>query len=262
MDIFSFNPETIISFWLTAMRISLVVFLLPFFGGAYLPVPIKAALCLVLSVGLWPYLSFEAHHLPEHPFQIFVMIGGELVLGLILGLKVRFLIAAIQTGGEVIGFQMGFRMVSVVDPVTGTQEAVTAQFLYMLTMMTFLAINGHLYMLMGLTQSFNLIPPGGLFISPELVNQILHYSSQIFVLAVKIAAPILAAIFLINLGLAFMARMAPQMNVLLLGFPIKTAVGFLFLGTVFQLITYHVQDFINTLGGNMHNLLRAAGMGG
>ncbi|EFI35955.1 flagellar biosynthetic protein FliR [Desulfonatronospira thiodismutans ASO3-1] len=258
MDIFNFNPETVFSFWLTFFRVSLVVFLLPFFGGEAMPVPIKAALCIVLSLALWPHLSFDAQYFPEHPAQIAVMIMGELVLGLILGLIVHFLFAAIQTGGDLIAFQMGFKMMNVVDPLTGLQESITTQFLYMCSMLVFLSINGHLYMLMGLTQSFDLIPPGGLFITPELINQIIYYSSQIFVLAFKIASPIIATVFLVNLGLAFMARTAPQMNVLLLGFPIKIAVGLLFLSLVFQLISLYVSGFISDLGGTMYNLLRAA----
>ncbi|WP_291323362.1 flagellar biosynthetic protein FliR [Desulfonatronospira sp.] len=258
MDLFIFNPETVLSFWLTFFRISLVVFLLPFFGGEGIPLPIKAALCIVLTLGLWPHLSFEAHHFPEHPAQIALMIFGELVLGLILGLIVHFLFAAIQTGGDLIAFQMGFKMMNIVDPLTGQQESITTQFLYMCSMLVFLSINGHLYLLMGLTQSFDLIPPGGLFITPELVNQIIYYSSQIFVLAFKIASPVIATVFLVNLGLAFMARTAPQMNVLLLGFPIKICVGLLFLGMVFQLISMFMTGYISNLGGNMYNLLRAA----
>ncbi|WP_045212063.1 flagellar biosynthetic protein FliR [Desulfonatronovibrio magnus] len=256
MELFNFDPETIMSFLLTTIRISLVVFLLPFFGGEAIPTTIKAALCLVMSLGLWPYLAFEGTYVPAHPFQIVIWIFGELMLGLILGLMVRFLIAAIQTGGQIIGFQMGFAMVNVVDPITGVSEAVTAHFLYMTSMLTFLALNGHLYMLRGLTHSFELVPPGGIFISPELVNHVIQLSGQIFVLALKIASPIIATIFLVNLGLALISRAAPQMNVLLLGFPLKIAVGFLFLGLVFELTTIYVSQFITSLGENLYYLLQ------
>ncbi|WP_028574804.1 flagellar biosynthetic protein FliR [Desulfonatronovibrio hydrogenovorans] len=257
MDLYNFNPETILSFILTLFRISLVVFLLPFLGGEAIPRIIKAALCIVLSLGLWPYLAFEGSYMPDHPIQIAIWLFGELLLGLVLGMVVRFLIAAIQTGGQIIGFQMGFAMVNVVDPITGVSEAVTAHFLYMTSMLTFLALNGHLYMLRGLTQSFELVPPGGLLITPELVNQVLFFSGQIFVLAVKIAAPIITAVFLVNLGLAFISRAAPQMNVLLIGFPLKIAIGFLFLGMVFEIMSIYVAEFITTLGANLYNLLKA-----
>ncbi|MFO7727240.1 MAG: flagellar biosynthetic protein FliR, partial [Desulfonatronovibrio sp.] len=151
----------------------------------------------------------------------------------------------------------GFAMVNVVDPITGVSEAVTAHFLYMTAMLTFLALNGHLYLLMGLAQSFELVPPGTLLISPELVNQIIYLSGQIFVLAVKIAAPIITAVFLVNLGLALISRAAPQMNVLLIGFPMKIAIGFLFLGLVFEILSLHIAEFIPGLSGSFYNLFKA-----
>ncbi len=257
MELYNYNPETILSFMLTLFRISLVVFLLPFFGGQAIPTTVKAAFCIVLSLGLWPHLSFEGTYLPQHPFQIVVWLFGEILLGLVMGLTVRFLIAGIQTGGQIIGFQMGFAMVNVVDPITGVSEAVTAHFLYMTAMLTFLALNGHLYLLDGLAQSFELVPPGTLLISPELVNQIIYLSGQIFVLAVKIAAPIITAVFLVNLGLALISRAAPQMNVLLIGFPMKIAIGFLFLGLVFEILSLHIAEFIPGLSGSFYNLFKA-----
>lgn len=261
MELYNFSPETVLSFMLTLFRISLVVFILPFFGGETIPMTVKAALCIVLSLGLWPHLSFEGSYVPDHPFQIAVWLFGELLLGLVLGLVVRFLIAAIQTGGQIIGFQMGFAMVNVVDPITGVSEAVTAHFLYMTSMLTFLALNGHLYLLHGLTQSFELVPPGALLATPELTSQVIYFSGQIFVLAIKIAAPIITVVFLVNLGLALISRAAPQMNVLLIGFPLKIAVGFLFLGMVFDIMSIYVAEFINTLGANLYHLLRAGTVG-
>ncbi|WP_457571049.1 flagellar biosynthetic protein FliR [Desulfovulcanus sp.] len=257
MDLFNFDPPTILSFFLTLFRISLVLFLLPFFGGESLPKPVKAVVCLVLTLGLWPGLSFPADYFPAHPLGIVVMLLGELILGLVLGLFVRFLFAAIQTGGQLIGFQMGFAMINVIDPISGISEAVTAHFLYMTSLLIFLSLNGHLFLLKGLAQSFELVPPGGLLITPQLVNQIFLFSGQIFVLAIKIAAPVMTAIFLVDLALALISRAAPQMNVLFVGFPIKIGVGFLFLGLLFKIMTEYMSDFVLNLGMYFEQLLRA-----
>jgi flagellar biosynthesis protein FliR len=257
MDLFAFDPNVIFSFFLTLFRISLLVFLLPFFGGENAPVPVKAALCMVLALGLWPHLSFAADSFPAHPFTIALMILGELLLGLVLGLVVRILFAAIQTGGQLVGFQMGFAMVNVVDPSTGVSQAVTAHFLYMTSLLTFLSLNGHLYLLHALTGSFTLVPPGGLLITPALSDQLLRFSSQIFVLAIKIASPVMIALFLVDLSLALVAKAAPQMNVIFVGFPLKIAVGFLFLGTMFTIMALYVQDFIIQLGPMFDGIMRS-----
>ena len=259
MDLFQLDPTQMLSFLLTLLRISLVVFLLPFFGGQGIPNLVKAALTLILTLGFWPHLSFPGAAMPAHPLNMALMVLGELILGLVLGLLVHIIFAAVQTAGQVIGFQMGFAMMNVVDPMTGVSEAITAQFLYMITLLLFLSMNGHLYMLKGFSHSFELVPPGGLLITPGLVDQVVTFSRQIFVLAVKIAAPVMAAVFLVDLALALIGRAAPQMNVLFVGFPLKIAVGFLFISLVFSLLARFMEQFVRTIVPLYNGVLRAAG---
>ncbi|CCH47425.1 flagellar biosynthetic protein FliR [Pseudodesulfovibrio piezophilus] len=247
MDIFGFNPSDLLSFFLTVFRLSIVLFLLPFFGGNSIPTLLKATLVLVLSIALWPQLSFPGTLFPKSIVDITIMILGEIILGLILGLLVNFLFAAVQLGGQIIGFQMGFAMVNVVDPITGVSNAVTAHFLYMCTMLTFLVLNGHLLLIKAVGMSFEYIPPGGLLITPGLANHIFEFSNLMFVLAIRIAAPVMAALFLIDLSLALISRAAPQMHVLVLGFPIKISIGFFFLGFLFSLMSVYVGDFLHQL---------------
>lgn len=247
MDIFGFNPNDLLSYFLTLFRISVILFLLPFFGGRTIPNPVKGALLLVLSMALWPQLSFPGSLMPTG-WNIAIMFLGEIMLGLILGLMVRFLFGAVQLGGQIIGFQMGFAMVNVVDPITGVSNAVTAHFLYMCTMLTFLVLNGHLFLLKAVGLSFEYIPPGGLLLTPELANHLFEFSNIMFILAIKIAAPVMAALFLVDLALALISRAAPQMHVLVLGFPVKITVGFFFLGFIFTIMSTYVGDFLQELG--------------
>lgn len=262
MNLFAFDPATVLSFILTLMRISVVLFLLPFFGGENLPNTVKAAMLIVLTLAVWPHLSFPGRLFPLNAPDLAVMFLGELLLGLTMGLMVRFLFAAVQTGGELIGFQMGFAMVNVVDPDTGASEAVTAHFLYMVSVLVFLALDGHLYLIKGLAESFRLVPPGQLFLSTGLVDQVLAFSGQMFLLAVHIAAPVMAALFLVDLSLALISRAAPQMHVLVLGFPIKLAVGFLFLTLLFGILAQAIGGYVHGLGALFQNLLQAGSQGG
>ncbi len=257
MNLFAFDPGALLSFFLTLFRISVVLFLLPFFGGRTIPNTVKGALLLVLTLAVWPRLSFPADLFPMSPLELPVMFLGEAALGLTMGLMVRFLFAAVQTGGQLIGFQMGFAMVSVLDPDTGVSEAVSAHFLYMVSMLVFLAVDGHLHLLKGLAQSFALVPPGRLFLGPVVVRQVLEFSGQMFFLAVKIASPIIASIFLVDLALALIARTAPQMHVLTLGFPVKIGVGFLFLTLIFQLVAAVLSGYVQDLDAMFLNMFRA-----
>ncbi len=259
--IFALNAPAITSFMLTLFRISLVVFLLPFYGGDNAPTAIKGALCLVLTMAVWPHLGFDGSLMPGHPFALALMLLGELVLGLMLGLAVHFIFAGIQTGGQMLGFQMGFTMVNAVDPSTGNQIGVTSHLLYMVSLLCFLALDGHLYLLQALAATFHLVPPGGIFFRPPLVTDVITLSAGMFVLAVKVAAPILASLFLIELALALMARAAPQMNLLMIGMPIKIAVGFFFMSIVFVLLAQTMEDTIIDLRPMFRHLLTLASPG-
>lgn len=248
MEILSLNATAFYGFFLTLTRIGLVVFLLPFFGAGVIPNPVKAALCIVMSLAVWPRLSFPGSLLPLDTLGLILMACGELMLGLVLDIIIRLLFSALQTGGYFIGFAMGFSMMNVLDPMTGSTESVTSQLLYQCSTLIFLSLNGHLYLLQGLAESFSLVAPGALFINPSLGVSILTFSSQLFVIAAKIAAPILASLFLVDLALALISRAAPQMNVLMVGFPLKIGVGFLFMTMVLTALTHFVGDYIAELG--------------
>ncbi len=245
MDLFQFDPETIFSFLLTLLRVSLLIFILPFFGGQGLPRLVKAALCLVLTLGVWPHLSFSGTQLPASMWEIGTLVISEIFLGLVFGIIVQCVFAAVQTAGQIMGFQMGFAMMNVVDPLSGVSVTLTSQLLYLLTILLFLSMNGHLYLLQALSQSFELVPPGTLLLNPQVKEEILSFSSQIFVLAIKVAAPVMVAEFLVTLGLGIIAKLAPQVNVLFVGFPVKIAVGLGMLGIVCQLLALMLKGFIN-----------------
>ncbi|MBI4803947.1 MAG: flagellar biosynthetic protein FliR [Desulfovibrio sp.] len=248
MELFNLNASQFYSFFLTIMRVSIVVFMLPFFGAGSIPNAVKGAFCLVLSVSIWPRLSFPGSLLPLDALGLILMMMGELVLGLVIDIIIRFLFAAVMTGGHLVGFSMGFAMMNVLDPMTGTSESVTAQLLYQCTILMFLSMNGHLFLLSGLAESFALVPPGGLFITPALADSVLKFSAEIFVLALKISAPVLASLFLVDLALALVSRAAPQMNVIQIGFPVKISVGFLFMTLTLTALSHFVGDYLSDLG--------------
>lgn len=258
MDIFHFSPAQTFSFILTLFRTSIVIFFLPIFGGQTLPAPVKAAMVLVLTLALWPKLSFPGQAFPSSSLGILLYLFGEMTMGFVIGMTVNFLIAAIQAGGQLAGFSMGFTMVNVLDPITGTEEAVTAHFLYMTSLLVFLTLDGHLFLLQALSESFRLVPPGTVFVSPELAGQVFELSKDLFVLSVKIAAPIIASLFIVDLALALVSKAAPQMNILSLGFPVKTAVGFLFLSLMFQIMARYVEHYIGGLDALFIHLFQAA----
>lgn len=258
MDIFAFDTASFLSFVLTFMRVSILFFLLPFFGGETIPVQVKAALCIVLTLVIWPEAgAVPGGVFPAHPWSIGLMLLSELVLGLGLGLLVHFIFAGIQLGGQIIGFQMGFSMISIGDPMSGQQIIVTSFLANMVAMALFLSLNGHLYLLSALMGSFKLVEPGTLLLGARSLQDMAALSAGMFVLALKVAGPIVACLFMVELALALMARTAPQMNLLVLGFPIKIGVGFLFMGIMFSLISLYLDGFVAGMGPMFNNFMRS-----
>ncbi|MCL2122683.1 MAG: flagellar biosynthetic protein FliR [Desulfovibrionaceae bacterium] len=257
MDIYNFNPELLLSLLLTLMRISIVLFLMPVFNTNALPMQVKASVSLVLTLALWPHIAFADTSMPSHPLSLGLMLLGELVLGFIMGMAVQFLFVAIQSGGELLGFQMGFTMVNVADPLSGIQNGAAAYFLWMVSILTFLAFDGHLLMLKALADSFRLVPAGGLLLGDILVRQVFDLSTQLFVIAIKVAAPVMVALFLTEIALGLMNRAAPQMHVMLIGFPLKIAAGFFFLGLLLVILSSQIEQFVIDMNPMFLNLLKA-----
>lgn len=259
MDIFNFDPAAILSFLLTFLRVSLILFMLPVFGVDGLPNQWKAALCLVLTMAIWPMVSLAGASMPAHPFDVALLVLGEAVLGLILGLAVRFFFAGVQAGGELVAMQMGFSMITFADPLSGNQTGVIAHLLYMVTTLIFLSLDGHLYLLRAFMETYKYIPAGGLLITDSIFHQMLNLAGTMYALTIKVVAPVMAGLFLVELALALMSRASPQVHIMEVGFPLKIAVGFFFVSMIFSMLAVDVREYIKGLDALFINLLRALG---
>lgn len=257
MNLFNFDPGLILSFLLTFMRISLVLFMLPIFSMEGLPAQWKAAVCLVLTLALWPQVSLPGTDMPSHPFDIALIMAGEIILGLVLGLAMRFFFMGIQAGGELVAMQMGFSMIQFADPGGSGNTGVIAHMLYTVALLIFLTLDGHLYLLRAFVETFEFVPVGGLYLSESLFQQVLNMAHMLYALSIKVIAPVMAAIFLVELALALMSRAAPQVHIMEVGFPLKIAVGFFFISVLFSMLSEEVRQFVLGLDDMFVNLMKA-----
>ena len=153
-----------------------------------------------------------------------------IVAGLLIGFIPLLLFAGVQLGGEISGFQMGFGIVSVLDPLSESSISLIAQFDYIIAFLLFITMNGHLYLLEGVVKSFQILPLMGGSIPALLGESLIRMSSEMFVIGLKIAAPVLVAIMLANVGMGILARTMPQMNIFIVGFPVQIGIGLIILG--------------------------------
>lgn len=232
-------------FWVL-VRVSVIFFLLPLFGARGIPILWKAGFSMLIALVLTPVVPLP-EIFPETVPEVVLGAISEATMGLILAFGVRMLLASVQLAGQFMSFQMGFSMARAVDPTTGTQSTSLSQFLYIFTLLVFFSIDGHHVFVRALATSFYIVPPNGFSLNPSLSYLLIKTSSQMFLIALKIAAPMMIALFLSNLCLGIVARTVPQVNILMIGFPVNICLGLIFFGLILANLSPFLIDLIKLM---------------
>lgn len=212
-------------FLLVLLRVSALLVVAPIFGHRNWLARAKIGLAFMVSLILFPMVSEQPLDLPEGTFAYAFLMVREVLMGVVLGFSVLLLFVGIQFAGQLAGLQMGFGIVNVIDPASANQLSIMGQFLNILAILLLLTLNGHHMILSGLVTSFETIPLGGVEFQDGLIHKIMALTAQVFVIAIKISAPIMIALFLVTASMGVLARTVPQMNVFIVGFPVQIAVG-------------------------------------
>jgi len=252
-----FNPGQWVGFLLVLLRAGALMVALPFFGSPNIPNLVKGGLSLSLAILITPAVKLDPALMPRDLVQLAWLGVGELMIGFLLGLTVRMVLTAVQIMGQLAGFQMGFAVANVFDPIGGTQVSVLAQFCYLMALLAFFAVGGHLAFFAALAESFRLVPPGGFGLSKSLFDQVLHLSQIMFSLSIKIGAPVIGALIFTQVVMGVLAKTVPQMNILIVGFPLTISVGLIFLSISLAILVPVLARFFSGLGPLLNNLLRA-----
>jgi len=213
-------------FTLCFARVSAFMFLLPIMGSKTIPVQTRVGLSALLSIFMISMVGRSASPFISDFAPFFIVVVKEIIVGLTLGFTTKFLFVGIQIAGEIIGVQMGFGVAKVVDPGYQSQLSLIAEFQTMVAMLIYLSINGHHFLIKGLELSYSVVPVNTPIQSDGISKLITSMASGIFISAVKIGAPVITALLLSNVALGILARTVPQMNIFIVGLPLKIGVGF------------------------------------
>ena len=211
---------------LALIRFSTFIFLIPLLNMKNIPAMAKVGLAGLLAIMVFPDAPSIS---PDDLSQWFLLILQELAIGLVLAFITSLVFAVIYFDGQLIDVPMGFGMVSVFDPASGTQVPIFSQFFHLLGSLVFFAIDGHLWLFRGLTDSYRLLPAGSFFDGQLLHETIQATAVQLFAIGLKIALPVIGTILLVDVALGIVTRTVPQINVFVLGYPIKIFVGMVIL---------------------------------
>jgi flagellar biosynthetic protein FliR len=238
MNLFGLTLFEVQKFLIVFVRLAAILVVIPFYGERAVLPHLRLALAFFLAIVVTPLVS-DATFVEYSTFLGFTIAFLQSMLaGLLIGFIPMLLFTGIQVGGELRGFQMGFGIVSVMDPLSQNRMSLIAQFDYIIAFLILISLNGHLYFLQGIVKSFQFIPLAGASFQGLIGKQLIILSGKMFVIGVKIAAPILVAIMLTNVGLGILARTMPQMNIFIVGFPLQIGIGLITLGMSVPIFAY------------------------
>ena len=210
-------------FLLILLRVSALLIVAPIFGHRLFLARAKVGLAVMVSMVIFPIV--DRFDVPVGFLPYAVMMVGEVIMGLVIGYAVLLLFIGIQFAGQLAGLQMGFGIVNVIDPASHDRVSIIGQFLNILAILLMLTLDGHHTILNGLMTSFDAVPLGGVVLKAPVAHKMIALTAEVFVIAIKVSAPIMIALFLISTAMGVLARTVPQMNVFIVGFPVQLAVG-------------------------------------
>jgi len=209
--------------FLTSIRFLGLLLSMVFFSGSSIPIPVKFWMSLTLAVSCLPVLQNVQVNMDEmlSTYGFLLFAGRELFIGVVLGVLISSPLYALQMAGRFISQQMGFAMSEIMDPMSGQKVAVIGQMKYVLGTWFWFRFGGHLVMVRAVAESLNILPLGTPLLSMLSIEGISAWISGVLLLSVKVILPYFGVLFLAEVGFGFMARMVPQMNIFMLGFPVK-----------------------------------------
>jgi len=246
------NLESLI---LVFMRVSALIFSSPIFGRRALPNGVKLGFCALIA-----YVVFAAY--PDQPvaysgfWHYVLLIAKELAFGLALGYVTTLFFSLVQTAGHVIDMQMGFGMVNIFDGQGNVSVPMTGNFLNVILLLAFFGAGGHRQLIAILLATFKSVPAGAATINPALGLVALEVFALAFVMALNVAMPLIASGLLGELVLGFVVRAVPQMNVFVVGIPLKILLGFLVLLAVMPVYTRYTGVIFREMFGAVERMFQ------
>jgi len=240
---------------LTLIRLSGVVVFAPFFSSSALPVRAKIIFVAAVAYLLAPLVVSQPN---AHPEVGFASVIGELAVGLVYGSVLALLNEILLFAGEIVGLQFSFSAVNLLDPTSSIQTPLMNDLFQLMGTLVLLAAGLDRILLASLVRSFRAVPLGTYTLWPATSHAIVHAAGGIFLAAVELAAPVLAATMLVEVAVALLSRLSPQLPVMSLTVPLKTLVGFAVLTGALALWPPFIQARFSALLAMAERLLQIA----
>ena len=223
---------------------------IPVYNSRQTPPQLKVGLGFGIALLLFPLMS---PYTPTGDFSLTefgLMMVNEVLIGALLGLVSQLIFTAVSFGGTIIGYQMGFAAANIFDPQTTQQLSLMSQFSNIIAILIFLSLDIHHLFFEIMVDSYILLPPGYLDFSGGVVPLLIDLGGHMFLLGVKLSAPVLALLLLSTLVLGILARVFPQLNVFMLSFPMNIGIALFVIGLTLNIMPLILRREFDTMGEN------------
>lgn len=224
--------QNFIVYFLIIIRITSMMIVAPFFSVKSIPNIVKIGLSLIMSSFVISIYNLPFNISINSNLDLFILILNEILIGLFIGYIALFVFNAIRISGQFIDFSIGFTMSQYYDPNTNSTSTNIERFFYWLSLSIFVTLNFHHIILSAIIKSFEVIPLGFFLNNQNFFISFIYFFSKSFYLGIKLAAPIILVLFITEFTMGLIARAVPQINVFILGMPIKVIVGLLSISTI------------------------------
>jgi flagellar biosynthetic protein FliR len=222
-------PANLFGFFLVFARLGSALMLLPGFGESYVAPRLRLLLGLMLAAVVLPALQAKLPALPSSPATLFSLLGGEIMIGLFLGMLGRIMIMALSTAGSIIAYQASIANALTFDIAASQQGALISSFLTIVGVLVIFVSDLHLVALRAVVDSYALFPAGGIPAMGDMADAVSRVVARSFLLAVQLAAPLIVLGLVFYLGLGLLARLMPQVQIFFVLQPLQIALGLLIL---------------------------------
>jgi flagellar biosynthetic protein FliR len=230
----TFSTATLVALLLASMRVLAWLAITPPFATAGIPRSVKPMIAIALSLAVTP---IAAQHVPETALAPLINAGViNIVVGAALGFGTRLIFSAVEAAGGLIDLFGGFSLAFALDPMSATNTSVFGRFYGLLTTVLIFVSPAHLFIIAGFMRSFDTVPLNGGFSIAQLDHALVPAMSNMFVAALQIAGPLIVVLFIADIAMGLLNRIAPQMNVFALSFPLKIMLTLGLVGLGFVLL--------------------------
>jgi flagellar biosynthesis protein FliR len=218
-------PQTVWATGLVFARIGALMMLIPGIGDQFVPARIRLMVALFLAFVISPVIATRVPALPDAPAMMVALLGGEIIIGLAIGLATRMLYAALATAGAIAAMQTGLAMASAMDPTQGSPTAVFGAFLSILATALVFQTGAHAWFITGAAATYQNFAPGAAMQWGEMADYVTGTFSKSFALGLQITAPLLLFGIVFNIALGIINRVAPAIQVFFIAQPVQILLG-------------------------------------